>query len=109
VVQRLDDYLEHEIPMLESSKLRTATVVDQSPKMVTIVFDAGKKNKLRPGDILGALTREDAVKAEFVGKIDVFPFHAYVAVHRSVIDEAFHVLRTRKIKGRKIRVRELDW
>ncbi len=108
-VHRLEDYLGHDIPTLEESKLRTAKVVDQAPKMVTIVFDAGKKNKLRPGDILGALTREDGVKGEFVGKIDIFPYHAYVAVHRSVIDEAFHVLRTRKIKGRNIRVRELDW
>jgi len=38
-----------------------------APPMVTICIDSGRKNKLRPGEILGALTGEGGI----TGKVDV--------------------------------------
>jgi len=80
--------------------------VMQSP-MVTLCIDGGKKNKIRPGDLLGALTGEAGFKAEQIGKIDIFPFHAYVAVNREIGKAALKRLMDGKVKGRKVKVRLL--
>jgi ATP-independent RNA helicase DbpA len=75
--------------------------------MKTLVIDAGRQDKLRPGDILGALTGEAGLKADDVGKIDVFATRAYVAVSRPLANRALERLRAGKIKGRNFRIRTL--
>lgn len=75
--------------------------------MKTLVIDAGRQDKLRPGDILGALTGSAGLNAEDVGKIDVFATRAYVAVARALANKALERLRAGKIKGRNLRVRTL--
>ena len=82
--------------------------VDLQPPMVTLCIDGGKKNKIRPGDILGALTGDAGIAGDQVGKIDIFPFHSYVAVHRNSARKALGRLANGKIKGRKLRVRPLN-
>ncbi|MBX9402172.1 ATP-dependent RNA helicase DbpA [Lysobacter sp. BMK333-48F3] len=72
--------------------------------MATLRIDAGKTDKLRPGDILGALTGEAGLKAEAIGKINVYPTRSYVAVARGQAAAALARLREGKIKGRKFRV-----
>jgi ATP-independent RNA helicase DbpA len=72
--------------------------------MVTLRIDAGRTDKLRPGDILGALTGDAGLKADAVGKIDVFATRSYVAVARAQAAPALARLREGKIKGRKFRV-----
>jgi ATP-dependent RNA helicase DbpA len=76
--------------------------------MKTLVIDAGRQDKLRPGDILGALTGEAGLDANDVGKIDVFATRAYVAISRSLANKALERLRAGKIKGRNFRVRTLS-
>jgi len=75
--------------------------------MVTLRIDAGRTDKLRPGDILGALTGDAGLKAGAVGKIDVFPTRSYVAVVRAQATQALSRLREGKIKGRKFRVNRM--
>jgi ATP-independent RNA helicase DbpA len=75
---------------------------------VTLAVDAGRRDKLRPGDLLGALTGEAGLAAAAVGKIDVFPTRTYVAIAREWHDTAMKRLRAGKIKGRTIRIRRLD-
>ncbi|HUA81038.1 MAG TPA: ATP-dependent RNA helicase DbpA [Dyella sp.] len=75
--------------------------------MKTLVIDAGRKDKLRAGDILGALTGDAGLKADDVGKIDVFATRAYVAVSRSLANKALERLRAGKVKGRNLRIRAL--
>ena len=75
--------------------------------MVTLRIDAGRTDKLRPGDIVGALTGEAGLKADAVGKIDVYPTRSYVAIARSQAETALARLRSGKIKGRKFRVNRL--
>jgi ATP-independent RNA helicase DbpA len=74
---------------------------------VTIAVDAGRQQKLRPGDLLGALTGDAAIPATAVGKIDVFPTRTYVAIARDWHEKALQGLRASKIKGRTIRVRRI--
>lgn len=76
------------------------------PPMVTLCIDGGRKNKLRPGDILGALTGEGGMPASEVGKIDVFDFLTYVAIARQSSDQALNFLGGHRIKGRFFKVRK---
>ncbi len=73
--------------------------------MVTLCINGGRKEKVRPGDILGALTADNEVSALKVGKIDIFDHLAYVAVDRSVRKKALRVLSEGNIKGRRFKVR----
>ncbi|MHA6206150.1 ATP-dependent RNA helicase DbpA [Dyella soli] len=75
--------------------------------MKTVVIDAGRQDKLRPGDILGALTGDAGLDAKDIGKIDVFATRAYVAIRRDLANKALERLRAGKIKGRNFRVRAL--
>lgn len=77
------------------------------PPMVTLGIDGGKKHKVRPGDILGALTSDGGILGSQVGKINVFDFFAYVAVERSVVKQALAHLQDSKIKGRKFKARRM--
>jgi ATP-independent RNA helicase DbpA len=84
--------------------------VDTTPlfaPFVTIAVDAGRQDKLRPGDLLGALTGDAGLPGTAVGKIDVFPTRTYVAIAREWHDKALRRLRAGKIKGRTFRVREI--
>jgi len=76
-----------------------------APPMVTLCIDGGRKNKLRPGDILGALTGEGGVAGSEVGRIDLFDFHTYVAIVRQSVEQALSCLGRNRVKGRFFRVR----
>lgn len=73
--------------------------------MVTLCIMGGKKDKLRPGDLLGALTGDAGLTKEQVGKINVFEFMTYVALDRRIADKAFTLLSNGNIKGRNFKMR----
>ncbi|MDF0733892.1 ATP-dependent RNA helicase DbpA [Pseudomonas entomophila] len=77
------------------------------PAMTTLCIAAGRKDKLRPGDILGALTGDAGIPGTQVGKIAIFDFQAFVAVERAVAKQAMQRLNSGKIKGRALKVRML--
>jgi ATP-independent RNA helicase DbpA len=76
----------------------------------------GKKEKLRPGDLLGALTGDAGLTKEQVGKIAIFEFVSYVALDRRVAQQAFDRLNGGNplgeefgtIKGRNFKMRFID-
>lgn len=76
-------------------------------EMVTLCLDGGKKAKIRPGDILGALTGEVGLQGDDIGKITIHPMHAYVAIKKSVANQAWKQLQQGKIKGKSVRARLL--
>ena len=103
----LEDYLERTIEgevLPESEVLQSAVF---SPKMTTIQIDGGKKQKVRPGDIVGALTGDNGIAFEQLGKIQMGANWAYIAVEKMVARKALNKLINGQIKGRKFRVREL--
>ncbi len=81
-------------------ELESSNQAPPPPPMVTLSINGGRKSKLRPGDILGALTKEGGIAGSCVGKINCFDFYSYVAIDRSVVDRAEEALSTKKIKGR---------
>ncbi len=78
------------------------------PPMITLAIDGGRQDKLRPGDIVGALTGEAGLHKDAIGKIDTFATRSYVAVQRGEASHALERLRAGKIKGRNFRIRRID-
>ena len=76
-----------------------------TPTVYTLEINGGRKHKLRPGDILGALTAGGTLGADAVGKIDILPMVSYVAIAKEHTSAAQRLLNQHKIKGRQFRVR----
>jgi len=77
------------------------------PPMVTLCINGGRKDKVRAGDVLGALTANTNLPGKQIGKIDIFDQVTFVAVERQIAKQALKFLSEGKIKGRKFRVRKL--
>ena len=77
------------------------------PAMATIHIQGGRKEKIRPGDVLGALTADLGYTREQVGKIDVNEFSTYVAVERSIAQDVAKRLDGGRVKGKAVRARLL--
>ena len=92
---------------LEADTLPEAKGFEMKPEFVTLVIEGGKKDKLRAGDILGALTGEAGLQGKSIGKIDIYDKQAYVAIAGDVIDKAYKYLKDGKIKNRKFSVWKL--
>ena len=75
------------------------------PATVTLEINAGKKQKLRPGDILGALTGDGGLEGSAVGKIKILNTRSFVAIDRNLVKKSQE--RLQKIKGRSFRTRVL--
>jgi len=109
-LRRMEAIEDHQFRTLPRER---AQPVEGRPKgvpraaMATLRIDAGKTDKLRPGDILGALTGEAGLSAKAIGKIDVLATRAYVAIARAQAPQALARLREGKIKGRRFRVAAL--
>lgn len=105
-LNRLEDYLQQSL-VLEPLPATRHAAAELQPQMVTLCIDGGRKDKLRPGDILGALTKDAGLSGDHIGKIDIFDFCAYVAVNRAVARGALQHLQQGKLKGRKFKARQL--
>ncbi|MFE8101007.1 ATP-dependent RNA helicase DbpA [Brenneria goodwinii] len=103
----LEDYLGMRINWASAAGLGRSEVASLEPEMMTLCIDGGRKAKIRPGDILGALTGEAGLTAAEVGKIDMFPVHAYVAIRKASAKRALKQLQQAKIKGKNCKVRLL--
>ena len=79
----------------------------QAP-MTTLLILGGRKDKIRPADVLGALTGEAGFTREQVGKITVTDQTTYVAVERALAREAVRRLSAGTLKGKKVKVRALE-
>jgi len=99
-VHALEDYLQQTFQWQPAAQTLAAPAVTLEPEMLTLCIDGGRKAKIRPGDILGALTGDAGLTAAEVGKIDMFPVHAYVAIRKNSAKKALQRLQEGKIKGK---------
>ena len=90
------------------AELTPASQEPLRPPMATLQIVGGRKEKIRAGDVLGALTGEAGFTREQVGKISVNEFSTYVAVDRAIAADALHRLALGRVKGKSVRVRLLD-
>jgi ATP-dependent RNA helicase DbpA len=75
------------------------------PANRTLIINGGRKDKLRPGDIVGALVKDAKLPMEAIGKIDLKPQYCAVAISREYAQHAFDYLQEGRIKKKKFRVR----
>jgi ATP-dependent RNA helicase DbpA len=104
----IEGYTQSPIQRRERSTLSSHKAPIIKPAMRTICINAGKKNKIRPGDILGAFTGEGGLKGEEVGKINIYDFYSYVAISRALSSNVLNILQSGKIKGHAFKMRFLD-
>jgi len=103
-IMLLEEYLGR---VISPTELPHKSILDRPidpPPMSTLQIDGGKKQKIRPGDILGALTGNNGIAGTDVGKINVFDNRAYVAIRKEVAKKALNKLSGGKLKGRSFRV-----
>jgi len=78
------------------------------PPMVTLQILGGRKEKIRAGDVLGALTKDAGLAADQIGRINVNDFSTYVAVARAAAPQALRALNERPVKGKRVKARRLE-
>lgn len=91
--------------MKNTDKLVATGEKSLMPPMMTLSINGGRKSKIRPGDILGALTKDAGIDGKLVGKINVFDLYTYVAIDRSIARKAAETLAKIPIKGHRFIVR----
>ncbi|KAA0084921.1 ATP-dependent RNA helicase DbpA [Paraburkholderia sp. T12-10] len=90
------------------SELKAQSDTPLLPPMETLQILGGRKEKIRPGDVLGALTGEAGFSGAQIGKINVTEYSTYVAVERSIARDALRKLNAGKVKGKKVKARSMD-
>jgi len=90
------------------SALTAASGQPLQPPMQTIQIVGGRKEKIRPGDVLGALTKDLGFAGSQIGKINVNEFSTYVAVQSEIAKDVLRRLAGTKVKGRAVKLRLLE-
>jgi ATP-independent RNA helicase DbpA len=104
-VQKVSEYQHEEKRIFDDiDSLNDIDGFEMKPTNATLVIEGGKKDKIRAGDILGALTGDAGLKGSSIGKIDIFDRQSYVAIELKFIDEVFEKLQNGRIKGKKFSV-----
>jgi ATP-independent RNA helicase DbpA len=106
-VTAIEEYQQSPVTIAKTSSLKSRDNFKLVPPMVTLCINGGRKDKVRAGDILGALTAETVVQGKQIGKIDLLDKVAFVAVERPIAKQALRILSEGKIKGRKFKVRKM--
>lgn len=107
-VGRIEQLQKRESEWHPVSELTPTSKEPLQPPMATLHIQGGRKEKIRPGDVLGALTADLGYTRERVGKINVNEWSTYVAVDRAIAQQVASRLATTKIKGKGVKVRVLE-
>ena len=107
-VGKIEQLQGHESVWAPLASLTPAAGGKLQPPMATLQIAGGRKEKIRAGDVLGALTGDAGFAKEQVGKISVNEFSTYVAVERGIAHEALRRLNAGRVKGKSVKVRLLE-
>ena len=100
--------LPEDIPIKSAQALRFHANRIKEPMYVGIQIDAGKKQKLSKGDILGAITKQAKIPAKDIGRIHVTAQKSFAAVKVRSVKRILSMFRDEKVKGKRIRARKLS-
>ncbi len=106
-LEAIEEYNKTPVRIENTSSLKSRDNFKLIPPMTTLGINGGRKDKVRAGDILGALTANTHLNGNQIGKIDIFDKFAYVAVEQVIAEQALKILSEGKIKGRKFKIRKL--
>ncbi|MBC7712980.1 MAG: ATP-dependent RNA helicase DbpA [Rhizobacter sp.] len=102
----IEIYTGNKNEFLSVDSLSTSAQFNLKAPMKTMYINGGKKEKMRAGDILGALVNEAGIAAADVGNINIFEKQSYVAIKANLLEGAVAKLLEGKIKGRRFKVGE---
>ncbi|WP_324171665.1 ATP-dependent RNA helicase DbpA [Sulfurimonas sp.] len=103
-IENIEEYKDETRLFEDALDLKRVNGFEMKPQYITLVIEGGKKDKVRAGDILGALTGDAGLKGSSIGKIDIYERQSYVAIESKLIDEAHEKLNRGKIKNKKFSV-----
>ncbi|MFW5671646.1 MAG: DEAD/DEAH box helicase [Acetivibrio ethanolgignens] len=72
--------------------------------MVRLFINIGKKQKVKPGDILGAIAGESGIPGKLVGTIDMYDKYTFVEVPKEYASEVIQAMKHASIKGKSISI-----
>lgn len=72
--------------------------------MVRLFINLGKKQKINPGDILGAIAGETGIPGKLIGTIDMYDKYTFVEVPREYASDVIQTMKTAKIKGKTLNI-----
>ncbi|WP_035289262.1 DEAD/DEAH box helicase [Clostridium sp. KNHs214] len=87
-------------------KLKPVKNIQLNKEITKIYINAGRKKKIRPGDIVGAITSIDGISAEDVGIIDIQDGFSYVDILGGKGEIVLEAAENMKIKGKNVRVQK---
>lgn len=103
VIVAPDEQLPAWISIDEPLILNPVATASRAP-MATLYFQAGKKEKLSRGDIMGFIANNGGIEASEIGRIDVRDHYALAAIPRQQAQATLKRLQAAKVKGRKVRI-----
>ena len=94
-------------PKREGKPPRTVAGTKRKPgwEVAKIYIGAGRKAKIRPGDIVGAIANELQLDADVIGAIEIYDRFSLVEVPDEIADDIIDTLRTTHIKGKRVPIR----
>ena len=107
-VGKIEEALGREVEWHQLDELDADNDAPLLPPMETLQILGGRKEKIRPGDVLGALTGDAGFRGDQIGKINVTEFSTYVAVERGIARDALRKLNAGTVKGKRVKVRLMD-
>ena len=102
-LEAIEAHMDTKIPRTEWQPTRAGALNGWSAPYRTLVIMGGRKDKLRPGDILGALTKDGGIDGADVGKIVLTDRRAWVAIKAEVANRAANGLNRGRIKKKRFR------
>jgi len=72
--------------------------------MVRLFINLGKKQKIKPGDILGAIAGETGMPGKLIGTIDMYDKYTFVEVPREHASDVIQTMKSAKIKGKSLNI-----
>ncbi|ROS04606.1 ATP-dependent RNA helicase DbpA [Sinobacterium caligoides] len=104
-LEAIEDYRKQPISYLDPTELDESKPLSR-PEWISLELQAGKRDKIRPGDLLGALTAQGGIQGSAVGNIAIYPNVSYIAIAKSDANRALKMLTEGRIKGRRFRARK---
>jgi ATP-dependent RNA helicase DeaD len=95
--------IDQEIEELEKQKFQPRRR-DVDENMVRLFITIGKKDKVKPNDIVGAVAGETGVPGRVIGHIDIFEEFTFVDVPKDYVKDIITGMKNKKIKGKKINI-----
>jgi ATP-dependent RNA helicase DeaD len=102
--------LQHQLDLdpNETDKLSSPEATPSGKGMVRLFLNAGKRDRVRPADIVGAIAGESGLPGKRIGEISLFDNYSFVEVPAEAVDQVLSSLEGIRFKGRKLHMERAE-